>query len=145
MHCDDEGVCRRHLHDGRPCDPDERTGHGLTQVFGPFCGETRQEDHGGGRDHEGDPDQGLLRDRGVVFTRECEDQSADQRESEREEVGLDRVVLDTDEERHGRTEGGDLSERQIDENDPALDHVQAEVGVGHEDDHGHHERRQKEV
>ena len=33
------------------------------------------------------------------------------------------------EERDGRAEGGDLRQRQVDEDDVALEHLQAEVGV----------------
>ena len=45
----------------------------------------------------------------------------------------------------GRTEGGDLGEREVDEDHPALDHVHAQVGVDAGQDQARHEGRQEQL
>ena len=47
--------------------------------------------------------------------------------------------------RDGRAERGDLREREVDEDDPALDDVHAEVGVDAGQDQARDERRREEL
>ena len=62
---------------------------------------------------------------------------------EREDERFDGLVFCSDEEGDGRAQGRDLREREVHEDDLPLNHVQSQIRVGHQDDHGHHEGWQK--
>ena len=56
-----------------------------------------------------------------------------------------RVEVVAGEQRDGRAERGDLREREVDEDDPALDHVHAEVGVDAGQDEAGQKRAERET
>jgi hypothetical protein len=107
----------------------------ILEVLGPFGGLAHGQDRGGRGDGVDDADDRLLGDtRLAMHAREREDRRADDREAERPEVRHRVVQLVSGQIGHGRAEGGDLGEREVDEDDPPLDHVHAEVGVNPRED-----------
>ena len=92
-----------------------------------------------GRHRVDDADHCLLPHRCFVGPREREQHGAAAREGERVPVSrlaLDRVAV---EDRHRDAEGGDLREREVDEDHAAREHVQPEPGVHG----GEHQARQE--
>ena len=90
-------------------------------------------------------DHRLLRDaRAAVHAREREHHRADESEAERKQVGHAGVQVVTSEVSGGRAQRRDLRQRQIDEDDAALDHVHAQIGVNPgQDETGDKGRRQE--
>ena len=67
--------------------------------------------------------------------------AADEGEAEREQIRHAGVEIEAGEVGDGRAQGGDLRQREIHEDDAALDHVNTEVGVDAGEDQAGHEGR----
>ena len=94
-----------------------------------------------------DPDDRLLRNPRVFHSEGREDQCAEEGEYEADPVDDRRVrvaMRDRHEDRDGRAERGDLCEREVDENDPSLDDVYAEVCMNPRENQTGDERRREE-
>ena len=77
-----------------------------------------------------------------------EDRGADEREAEADPVDRRRVRIAAgarQQHRDRRAERGDLREREVDEDDAALDDVHAEIGVDAGQDQAGDERRRQEL
>ena len=100
-----------------------------------------QEDGGGGRDHVDDADQRLLGN--ALRPGPCagDEHGREQREAKR--IGVRRQTLRRvpKHEGRGRAERRDLRQRQIDEDDVAREHLDAEIGMDADEAERHQERR----
>ncbi len=68
----------------------------------------------------------------------------DDRREEARAVRLPGVKLVAEQERRGGAEGGDLGQRDVDEDDLARQHVDTQIGVDAREDQAHEERRPQE-
>ncbi len=100
-----------------------------------------QQDGRGRCDDVDDADQRLLRHARSPGAREGEQHGGEQRESERIAVGREALRRMAEHEGDGRAERRDLRQRQIDEDDFARQHLDAEIGVDADEAHRHEERR----
>src|SRR6185295_17632574 len=80
-----------------------------------------------------------------VDAREGEDGGRQEGEAEREEVGRPGVEIVAGEVGDGRPQGGDLGQREVDEDHPALDHVNAEISMDAGEDEARHEGGQQQL
>ena len=111
-------------------------------MLGLLWGLAHDEDGGRGGDGVDDPDDRLLRDACLAMhAGEGEDCRSDDRESERPEVAHAAMEVVARQERHCRAQRGDLREGEVDEDDPALDDVDAEVCVNAGENESRQERR----
>jgi hypothetical protein len=118
----------------------------LLQVLGLLGGLRHHQDGHRGRHRVDDADHRLLRDAGLpVDAREGEDGRPQEGEAEREEVGRRGVQVVAGEIGDGGSQGGDLGEREIDEDHAALDHVHAQVGVDAGQDQARDEGGQQQL
>ena len=125
-----EGVQDGGLEELRPGHRQNVPDQHLLQVLGLLGRLGHQEDRHGGRDDIDDADDRFLRNaRLAMDPRDGEDRRAQEGEPEREEVRPVGVQVVPRQVGHGRPERGDLGQRQVDENDAALDDVHPEIGV----------------
>ena len=100
-----------------------------------------QQDRGRRGDHVDHADQRLLRHARAPGAREGEQHGGEQCEGERIAVGREILRRVAEHEGDRRAERGDLRERQIDEDDFARQHLDAEIGVDADETDRHEERR----
>ena len=103
-----------------------------------------QQDRRRGRHHVDDADQRLLRDARRPRAREGEQHRREQREAERIAVGGDALRRMAEHEGDGGAERRDLREREIDEDDVAGQHLDAEIGVDADQAERHQKARPQE-
>ena len=103
-----------------------------------------QQDRGRRRDDVNDADQRFLRQARCPGAREREQHGREQREGERVAVGGGALRRMAEHEGRGRAERGDLRQREIDEDDVARQHLDAEPGVDADETHRHQKRGPKE-
>jgi hypothetical protein len=126
-----------------PGDGEDVADQHVLEVLGAFRSLAHRQDRRGRRDGVDDADDGLLRDarvRRVMRARQREDRRPRDREPQRPEVGHRIVQVVSGQVGHRGAERGDLREREVDEDDPPLHDVQAEVGVNAGQDQTGHER-----
>src|ERR1035437_9678677 len=93
-----------------------------------------------------DADDRLLRDAGLtVDARHREDRGSQEREAEGEEIGRRRVQIVSGKIRDRRAESRDLREREVNEDDAPLDHVNAEIGVDSREDEARNESGKQDL
>ena len=102
------------------------------------------QDRGRRGDHVDHADQRLLRHARAPGAREGEQHGREQREGERVAVGCRALRRMAEHEGRGRAERGDLRQRQIDEDDFARQHLDAEIGVDADEADRHEKRWPKE-
>ena len=116
-------------------------GEDLLEMLGALRRAVDQQDRRGGRDHVDDADQRLLRNARRPRPREREQHRGEQRERQRIAVGRRALRRMAEHERDRRAERRDLREREIDEDDVAGQHLDAEIGVDADQAERHQERR----
>ncbi len=140
-----QGVDHGGLDHRRPGDPEQAAHQGLLDVLGPLGGPVGHQDGPGQGHRVDDADDGLLGDALVPHPGHGEDGRPRHREAQGEQVGPRAVRAQAEEVAAGGAQGRDLGQGQVDEDDPALDDVHAQVGVdAHEHDAGG-ERRGHEL
>ncbi len=110
-------------------------------MFGALRRAVDQQDRCRRRDHINHADQRLLRHARSPCPRQREQHCREQGERERIEVGRAARGWVTEHERHRRAERCDLREREIDEDDFARQHLDAEIRVDADQAHRDQERR----
>ncbi len=142
----DQGVQHGGLDQLRPRDRENVADEHLLQVLGFLCGLRHHEDRDRSRDRVDDADDRLLRDpRLPVHTREGKNRRSQKRETERIEVSRRRMEIVSHQVGDGGPERGDLSQRQVHEDDAALDDVNAEIGVDSRQNETGDERRKQQL
>jgi len=106
-------------------DGQERADQHRPDVLDAVRGAIGQQHGAGRRRRVDDTDHGLLRDAPLAATGEGQHERADHRREEAGGVGLPGVELVAEEKRRGRAEGGDLGERDVDEDHLAREDVHA--------------------
>ena len=140
----DEEVHRRGGGHVRPRDPQQVADQDVLEVLGPLGLLHHQDGHGAG-DRIGQADDRLLGDLLVAETGHREDRRAEEGEGHREEERPGGLGHDAEDEPDGGAESGDLGQGQVDEDDPALEHVDAEIGVDRHQDETFGERRRHQL
>ncbi len=134
---------RRPLH-LRPGDRQDVPHQHVLQVFG-FAGRlAHRQDGGGGSDRVRDADERFLRDVRASRSHQREDGGAQKRETQADPVGAAPVRVHPRQDGDRGPQGGDLRQRQVDENHPPLHYVHAQVGVDAGQDETGHERSREE-
>ena len=136
----DERVEDGGLADFGPGDREDVADEHVFEVLGFARGFAHQQDGHGGSHGVGDTDEGFLRDVAATGACEGEDRGAQESKSEADPVGTAPMRVHTDDDRDSRAEGGDLREREIDENYPALHDVHPEVRVNASEDQAGYKR-----
>ena len=137
----DGGVQNGRLDHGRPADRQDVPDEHVLQVLGAFGRFAHRKNRSGGRDRVNDSDDGFLWDAClVVRARHGKDGGAGEGEGERPVVGDGVVQVVPGEERCRRSEGGDLGEREIDEDHAALHDMETEICVDPRQDQSSDER-----
>ena len=104
-----------------------------------------QENRDGGRYHVDHADQRLLRQPPRPLRREGQEQRGDEREGERIRISGAALHRMTEHEGDGGAERRDLREREIDEDDLAAQHLDAEIGVNPDQAERDQERRPQQL
>src|SRR5207244_4199389 len=126
----DQRIEDRRLDDRVPVHRQNVADQHVLEVLGLLRRLTHDQNRRGGGDDVDDADDRLLRNaRLALHFRQREDGRADDREAEGPEVAHAAVDVEAGQQRHGRPQRGDLGERKVDEDDPPLHHVNAEVGM----------------
>ena len=117
----------------------------VSEVLRLSRGLAHRQNHGSRGHGVRDADDGFLRDVRLVALDHREDERADEREGQAHPVdrGFVRIVALPDGDR--RAQRRDLREREVHEDDAALDDVQAQVGVDARDDERGGDRRKQEL
>ncbi len=144
MHGPDRTIENRDLHDVLATDRQERADQHRPDVLDAVRGEVGQQDGAGRGRGVHHADHGLLRHAPLTAAREREDERAHERRDETRAVRLPGVKLVAEEKRRRGAEGGDLGERDVDEDHLARQYVDAQVGVDAREDQTHEEGRPQE-
>jgi hypothetical protein len=137
----DQAIEDRNLHDVTAGHRQQRAHEHRPDVLDAVGGAVRQQDGAGRGGSVHDSDHGLLRHAPLAAARERKHERADHRREEAGAVRLPRVKLVAEQERSGCAERGDLGERDVDEDDLARQHVDAEIRVDSGENQAHEERR----
>src|SRR6266705_2455739 len=143
------GIREGELQDrGLERDPEDTAGERLLNRL-PAARHLVRHEHGCGGGYDvHDADERLLRHSppfGMRRAREGEEQGAHRGSHERERVGPGRVGLHMDEQRRQAPQRRHLSEREIDEDHFARNHVQPQVRQHGDEHHAGHERRNHQL
>ena len=117
------------------------SGQDLLEMFGALRRAIDQQNRRRRRDHVDHSDQRLLRHARAPGPRERQQHGRKQGECERISIGRQALRRMAEHEGHGRAERRDLRQRQIDEDDFAGEHLNAEIGVDADEAYRHQERR----
>ena len=115
-------------------------GQDLLEMLGALRGPVDQQDRSCRRNHVDDPDERFLGHPRCPGARERQQHGRQQCEGQGVAVGRKALRGMTEHERDGRAEGGDLGQRQIDENDIAGEYLDSEVSVDADKTHRYQER-----
>ena len=140
----DRAVERRGLDHLVPGHREDVAHQHLLQVLGLLHRLAHRQNRRRGGHRVADADDGLLRDARLVAADGREHRRADEREDQADHVGRRAVRLDPVQRGDGSAERGDLRQREIDEDDPALHHVNAQVGMNACQNQARDKRRQQE-
>ena len=144
----DRAVERRGLADLGPRHREDVADEHVLEVLGLRRRLAHRQDRGRGRHRVADADDRFLRDPRVLAADHREDRGADERERQADPVDRRRVRIaarERQQQRDRRAERRNLRQREIDEDDPALDDVHAQVGVDAGQDQAGDERRGQEL
>ena len=135
----DDGVEARDLEHLAPAHAQNAADEHSAQMLGPVRRPVGEQHGAGRRDRVDDADHRLLGDVALSTPGEGQDEGAEDGEPEPAGIGFPGLQVEAEEEGGGGAQGGDLGQRDVDEDDFSGDDMKPEVGV----DAGQHEAHQE--
>ncbi len=125
----DETIEEGDLGNLRPLHEQQVADQQRLELFPAIRRAAQHQDHGRGGHGVDDTDQRFLRHERFASSGGGKDRRSDEREGQRNRMALRGVQAEAPEKPHRRAQRRHLRQRQVDEDHPALDHVQAEIRV----------------
>jgi hypothetical protein len=123
----DNGVDKKYFYDFRGRDQQDISHQRLTDVLISFAGTAKDHDEQRGRDRVNDPDHGLLGDPLFFETSQRKDGRPDNGKTQGQSVRRQAVHIMAGHQRQTSSQDRDLGQRQVNENDLALDDMKPQI------------------